>query len=850
MRLSELQTGEKATIVKVLGNGGFRKRIIEMGFVRGAEVQSILNAPLHDPVKYNVMGYDVSLRKSEASMIEVLSEEEFKKTITGNVYYGTLNEKEKRQKAIEEKEKNIKVALVGNPNCGKTSLFNYISNSREHVGNYSGVTVEAKEGKFEFQGYKFTLIDLPGTYSMTSYSPEEKYVRSTIVEEQPDVIINVVDSSNLERNLYLTTQLIDMNMPMIIALNMYDELKANGDTLDYKLLGKLLGVPMIPTVGRTGEGLDTLFHVVINIYEGYNFLTENGEINKDLFIKEFEHNPSRHQNVEGESHQDIYEVVHHIHINHGNELELSIKRIQEGIKKNEALRAKYSTRFLAIKLLEGDKEAENFISQLENSSEILQVQKEEQKRIAGVLNEDSESAVSNAKYGFISGALKETFSAGAKDDKKFTEVMDSIVTHKYWGFPVFLFFIFLMFECTFTLGNYPMEWIDQLVNWISDLVKDNMADGILKDLITDGVIGGIGGVIVFLPNILILYAFISFMEDSGYMARAAFIMDKVMHKMGLHGKSFIPLIMGFGCNVPAIMGTRIIESRKSRLITMLVLPFMSCSARLPIYLLLIGIFFPNHGSLMLFIMYLTGVVMAIIFAKVFRRFFKEDEAPFVLELPPYRMPTAKSVMIHVWDKTKEYLKKMGGIILVASIAVWFLGYFPRDTEYDQLKNLPEEEIQQMTSANGESPLQIASERQTKNSYIGQIGQTIEPVIRPLGFSWQMGVALFSGALAKEVVVSTITVLYTGADDNEASVKEKLQNEKNADGSNVYTPLTIFCFMIFVLIYFPCVATLMAIKNEAGSWKWPLLSIVYTCSLAWITSFIIYHIGLIIMPLFS
>lgn len=843
MKLSDLKSGEKATIVKVYGNGGFRKRIIEMGFVRGTEVTSLLDAPLHDPVKYRLMGYEVSLRKSEASMIEVLSEDEFRQTVEENPFFGTLTEQEKKKQVAEQKEKHIKVALVGNPNCGKTSLFNYISNSREHVGNYSGVTVEAKEGKFEFQGYTFTLIDLPGTYSLTSYSPEERYVRKTIVNDTPDVIINVIDTSNIERNLYLTTQLIDMNMPTVVALNMYDELEANGDTLDYKLLSKLLGMPAVPTIGKTGKGLDTLFHVVINLFEGYNFLNEHGEINKELFIKEFENNPKKHQDIEGESHENIYEIVHHIHINHGNEIEQSINRLRSLMQQDTSVRAKYSARFLSIKLLEGDTDAETFVKSLKDSDEIFAAQKEEQKRLEKELKEDSESAISNAKYGFIAGALKETLRHGKVNERKFTEQLDSIVTHKILGYPVFLFFIFLMFECTFTLGNYPMEWISNGTELLSDTLRKSMADGMLKDLLIDGIIGGIGGVIVFLPNILILYLFISFMEDSGYMARAAFIMDKVMHKMGLHGKSFIPLIMGFGCNVPAIMGTRIIESRKSRIITMMVLPFMSCSARLPIYLMLIGSFFPTKGSLMLFLLYFIGVVLAIIFAKIFRNHLKEDEAPFVLELPPYRMPTCKSVLIHVWDKTKEYLKKMGGIILVASIVVWFLGYFPQDKELDKLRQEQIENAELAENQDFQAKWQTAEERQKENSYIGKIGHMVEPMISPLGFNWQMGVSLFSGAIAKEVVVSTLTVLYSGG--NEDGLGEKMKKEVRPDGTLVYTPLVTFCFMLFVLIYFPCIATLSAIKNESGSWKWPIVSAVYTSLLAWILTFVVYNVGLLL-----
>ena len=843
MRLSELQTGEKAYIVKVLGNGSFRKRIIEMGFVRGANVKAILNAPLKDPVEYQVMGYNVSLRKSEASMIEILNEEEFKQTEQENEYHGVLNEDELRQQMLQEKEKTIRVALVGNPNCGKTSLFNFISNSSEHVGNYSGVTVEAKEGRFEFQGYKFVLVDLPGTYSLTSYSPEERYVRNNLVDETPDVIVNVVDSSNLERNLYLTTQLIDMNMPMVVALNMFDDLQAKGDKLDYEQLAKLLGLPMVPTVSRSGKGIDMLFHVVINVYEGYNFITGNGEINKEKFLKEYENNPDKHHPVEGETHQKIYEVVHHIHINHGPVIEDSIARLQAVIKKDKAIRARFSTRFLAIKLIEGDKEVAEQLAGMENAHEIFELQKEEQTRIQKELKEDAESAVSNAKYGFITGALTETLVINKTDDRKLTKTIDKFVTNKYLGFPIFLFFVGIMFECTFSLGKYPMGWIDSLVGWFSELLKTTLPNGVLKDLVVDGIVGGVGGVIVFLPNILILYLFISFMEDSGYMARAAFIMDKVMHKMGLHGKSFIPLIMGFGCNVPAIMGTRIIESRKSRLITMLVLPFMSCSARLPIYLLLIAAFFPHHGSLVLFALYLIGVIMAIIFAKIFRKYFKEDEAPFVLELPPYRMPTGKSVLIHVWEKTKEYLKKMGGVILIATIAVWFLEYFPRDTQYESMKSHPTAQ-DTIRNAQGETAIGIAAKQQKENSYIGQLGRATEPLIQPLGFSWQMGISLFTGAVAKEVVVSTLTVLYTGNSDSEEALSQRLQTAHSPGGTPVYSPLIAFCFMIFVLLYFPCIATLIAIKNESGHWKWALLSAVYTCILAWTVTFAVY-LGLLV-----
>lgn len=845
MKLSELKTGQKAIIVKVRGNGGFRKRIIEMGFVRGAEVKAIQNAPLQDPVEYHIMDYNVSLRRSEGDMIEIMSEDEFKLSNIKTDYKGTIDVSEIFRKEADKQSKKIRVALVGNPNCGKTSLYNHISHASEHVGNYSGVTVEAKEGHFYFEGYDFTLVDLPGTYSLTSYSPEEVYVRKNLVEDTPDVILNVVDSSNLERNLYLTTQLIDMNMPMVIALNMFDELQQKGDRLDHEQLGLLLGVPAIPTVGRSGRGIDTLFHIIINIFEGSYYLSNEGGIDKEKFISEFENNPDKHK--AGEAHKPVFDTVHHIHIHHGNVIEESEKRLQEAIKKDQSIRARYSTRFLAIKLIEGDQEAMKIASALPNGEEILSIQKEEQKRIETELGEDAESAVANARYGFIAGALRETFTPAAVDGRKITKEIDRFATNKYLGFPIFLMFIAFMFWCTFSLGNYPMEWIDAGVGFLKDSIAATMPNGMLKDLIIDGIIGGVGGVIVFLPNILILYLFISFMEDSGYMARAAFIMDKVMHKMGLHGKSFIPLIMGFGCNVPAIMGTRIIESKKSRLITIMVLPFMSCSARIPIYTLFAVAFFPQHPALAMFSLYFIGVFMAFVFAKIFRYFLKEDEAPFVLELPPYRMPTAKSVLTHVWDKTKEYLKKMGGIILVASIIVWFLEYFPRDTEFEAMK-MDSTEQYTMPDGNGETPLATAALRQKENSYIGKIGKTIEPAIRPLGFTWQMGVSLLAGSVAKEIVVSTMNVLYTGGndlDDDEASVQQlsnKMHNELRADGTHAYTSLTAFAFLVFVLLYFPCAATIAAIKNETNSWRWAGISVVYTTCLAWLMAFLIYQVG--------
>jgi ferrous iron transport protein B len=822
MRLSELQTGEKGVIIKVMGHGGFRRRIIEMGFIKGKTVEVLLNAPLKDPIKYKIMGYEISLRRQEAAMIEVMSEEEARESMQETHFHNPIAEdipvsEAKLKEIASGKRRTINVALVGNPNCGKTSLFNVASGSHEHVGNYSGVTVDAKEGHFDFQGYHFRLVDLPGTYSLSAYSPEELYVRKHIIDETPDVIINVVDAGNLERNLYLTAQLIDMNVRMVVALNMYDALLHSGNTLDHKKLGQLFGVPIVPTVSRTGKGIDNLFHVIIGLYEGADFIGQKEEI-QDEAMREYRewHNKYVPDHKYGSHDEETHDFggksyIRHIHINHGPELERSIDAVKEVICKNENIRYKYSTRFLAIKLLENDKDIEQrVISTLPNGEEVIRVRDKEAERIRLSMNEDSEQAITDAKYGFITGALKETYTEKNQNTEMFTRIVDSIVTHKIWGFPIFFVFLYLMFECTFVFGEYPKGWIEWLVEQIASLAETFMPAGPLKDLIVDGIIGGVGGVIVFLPNILLLYIFISFMEDSGYMARAAFIMDKIMHKMGLHGKSFIPLIMGFGCNVPAIMASRIIESRKSRLVTILINPLISCSARLPIYLVMIGAFFPSKASLVLLSIYVTGILLAVLMARIFSRFIvRGDDAPFVMELPPYRMPTAKSVLRHTWEKGAQYLKKMGGIIMIASVIIWFLGYYPNHDAYS-------------TTA-----------EQQENSYIGQIGKAIEPVIEPLGFDWKMGIGILSGIGAKELVVSTLGVLYTNDDD--------IESVDLADRIPI-TPLVAYGYMLFVLIYFPCIATVAAIKNESGSWKWAAFTICYTTLLAWIVAFLVHQVG--------
>lgn len=822
MLLSDLKTGELGVIVKVNGSGAFRKRILEMGFVKGKVIKVILNAPLKDPIKYKIMDYEVSLRRSEAQLIEVEAPDSLQSKATSEEIFSFENSYDTNEvtqkREYDSSIKKITVALVGNPNAGKTSLFNIASGAHEHVGNYGGVTVDSKEGKFKHNGYQIRIVDLPGTYSISAYTPEELYVRKYLVEEKPDVVINVVAASNLERNLYLTTELIDMEMSMVIDLNMYDELLASGSQFDYEKLAGAIGIPIIPTVCRTGMGIKDLFDAIIRVYEG----------------KE--------------------SIVRHIKIYYGNTMENSISRLNIQIGKEDVPNEMFPIRYLSIKLLEKDKAVTDYIKQTYKSADqILSLAQEEIENIETTLNEDTESAITNARYGFIAGALKETYNEKLKDSDA-TRAIDALVTNKYLGFPLFFLFMWIMFECTFRLGAYPMEWIESCVEWIGTMVSQYMPEGMLKDLIIDGIIGGVGGVIVFLPNIVILYAFISFMEDSGYMARAAFIMDKVMHKMGLHGKSFIPLIMGFGCNVPAILATRTIESRNSRMITMLVNPFMSCSARLPVYLLFAGVFFKSYAGLVLFGLYAIGILLAVVSARIFKRYlFPGEDAPFVMELPPYRMPTVKSVTRHMWDKSQQYLKKMGGVILIASIIIWFLGYFPQHSaNTDQLDTKIEQidrEFEQGSLTENQKDNQIADLESQKNiahtesSYIGRIGKFIEPVMEPLGFDWRISVSLLTGSAAKEVVVSTLGVLYTGnPDEAENSLQDRLLSSTNPDGTPTFTPLVVASLLLFVLIYFPCVATIAAIKEESGSWKWGMFSIGYTTILAWILSFLVYQIG--------
>ena len=821
IHLSDLKTGEEGIITKVLGHGAFRKRITEMGFVKGKRVTVIKNAPLQDPVEYKIMNYNVSLRRSEAQLVEVIAVEDAY-TLAKVPFAGTIDEEILKISALLQGSE-INIALVGNPNCGKTTLFNFASGSHERVGNYSGVTVDAKEATMKRGSYSFRIVDLPGTYSITEYSPEELYVRMHITEKMPDIVVNVVDASNLERNLFLTTQLIDMNIKVVIALNMYDELEKRDVKFDYEALGRMMGIPIVPTVASKGKGIDELLDRLIEVYE------------------------------------DRDPMVRHIHINYGAEIEAAIASVQKEIRVNSELTDKLSSRYVAIKLLETDKTTLSQLQQLKNVNQIKSVTSHAIEKLEKEYGEKSETIITDAKYGFIDGALKETFIEKVKDKRTRKRELDDLLTHKLLGFPIFLFFMWLMFQATFTLGSYPMELIDTGVGLLSSFLQTTMPEGALRDLLVDGIMGGVGGVIIFLPNILILFFFISLMEDTGYMARASFIMDKLMHKIGLHGKSFIPLVMGFGCNVPAIMATRTLDNKKDRILTMIITPFMSCSARLPVYVLLISAFFPHNQGLVLFSIYIIGITLAILVAMVMKRVvFSKKDVPFVMELPPYRIPTLKNTTIHMWHKGVQYLKKMGNVILMASILIWALGYFPRNVNYSEDYKAQIETLQTSSQlSQEEKDHQIRSievkkeaERQEK-SYIGQLGHAIEPVIEPLGYDWKMGVSILTGLAAKEIVISTMGILYQAdlhADESSDTLKENLVKQEHTSGvlkgQKVFTPLVAFGFMLFVLIYFPCVAVIAAIKKESN-WKWALFTMVYTTAIAWIVAFLTYQIGSLI-----
>ncbi len=822
MTLSDLESGQQAVITKVKGRGAFRKRINEMGFTRGRVITRIKNAPLNDPIEFKLMYFNISLRKSEAEQIQVVSGPEMAET---NDEHGSFLEipPQKIARKVKEESSVIDIALVGNPNSGKTTLFNAFTGANQRVGNYSGVTVNPFFKIIHFNGHTLRIHDLPGTYSLSAYSPDEALVRRFLLEEQPDIVINIVDASNLERNLYLTSQLIDMDLKMVMCLNMFDEFEKSGDQLDQASLSQLLGMPIVDTVASKGKGIKELFEKVIDLYEQ-------------------DKNP-----------------YNAIKVRCNNDVEDAIDHIQDEITPFTTITDKISPRLLAMQLLENDKTAEFYFDDPDKFKAVFDCTKLEAEQLEKLYQEEASTLISEARYAFIAGALKETLQQKAPSMLHSTsDKIDKLLTHKFIGFPIFLVFLWILFEATFTLGSYPMDWIEMGVGGLSDGLSGLIPEGFIKDLLINGIIEGTGSVLVFLPNIVILFFFIALMEDSGYMARAAFIMDKLMHRLGLHGKSFIPLLMGFGCNVPAIMGTRTIENPKDRLLTMMIIPFMSCSARLPVYIILVGAFFPAYPVLMLFSLYIFGMALAVVFSYVFNKLiFKTGQTPFVMELPPYRIPTIKSVFKHMWFRAYMYLKKVGGLILIASIVIWTLQYFPRDISFSRdYDGLISEKTVEMNSLRNTSEIEqlktsitaLEAEKEferTEKSYLGMLGKTVSPVFEPLGFDWKITISLITGIVAKEVVISTMGVLFKASDaeedTGEGELSRSIQKHFNTI-SDAPPPLTALSLLLFVLIYFPCIGVVITLAKEAGHWKWAVFSMTFTTVLAWIVSFFVFQIG--------
>ncbi len=701
----------------------------------------------------------------------------------------------------------ITIALAGNPNSGKTTIFNNLTGARQHVGNYPGVTVERKEGFRQQGNVEIRIVDLPGTYSLTAYSAEELVTRNFIIDEKPDAVIDIIDSSNLERNLYLAVQLMETGVPLILAFNMSDEARHRGYEFDVEKLSRFFGAPIVKTVGHKREGMDALLEAAISVA------------------------------AQKTGHRDGHKI------DYGHEIEEEVT-VLEGLLENQTLVDKYGTRWLAVKLLEGDKDVQVKV----DSAEIRAQVKKSNLRIEKMLGESPETAIAAGRYGYISGACQEAVRSTIEVRHTVSDRIDAVVTNRLLGIPIFLGLMYLVFSLTFTLGDPPMGWIEGFFEWLGGTVVSWWPEGsesLLKSLLVDGIIGGVGGVIVFLPNILLLFLAIAVLEDSGYMARVAFIMDRLMHKIGLHGKSFIPMLIGFGCSVPAIMATRTLENRRDRLTTMLVTPLMSCGARLPIYALIIPAFFPEvwHGP-MLWTIYVIGILLAIGSAKLLRTtIFKGESVPFVMELPPYRMPTLKGVLIHMWERGWLYLKKAGTIILGISILLWAMTTFPGLPEREAERFEKERQTIQTNSVNEEEKEALLaeidnqeSEEALAHSVAGRIGHTLEPVLKPMGFDWRIGTALIGAFAAKEVFVAQMGIVYSvgEADEESGSLRDKLRS--------TYTPLVAFCIMLFCLISAPCMATIAVTARESGSWKWAMLQLVGLTALAYVITALVFQGG--------
>jgi len=706
--------------------------------------------------------------------------------------------------------KKLTIALAGNPNSGKTTVFNNLTGARQHVGNYPGVTVEKKEGMLRYKDYEIKVIDLPGTYSLTACSLDEVAARNFVVEEKPDLVVDIIDTSNLERNLYLTTQFMELGTPLVLAFNMYDAALQQGFSIDKDRLAELLGCPIVFTIASKKIGMTELLEEA---------------------VKMAERKPPREKTF----------------INYSKEIQEELDRLETLISRDQELSRKYPVRWLGLKLLENDQEVIRKVRESAYTGAIqIQVAQSVQ-RLQEVFGDPPEAVLADRRYGFISGACSEAVKRTSEIRHTISDRIDKVLIDRILGLPIFLGLMWLVFQFTFKLSEPLMGWVETGQEWLGNLAGNLLPEsGVLQSLVVDGIIGGVGSVLVFVPIIFMLFLAMAFLEDSGYMARAAFIMDRIMHKIGLHGRSFIPMLLGFGCNLPAIMAARTIEDRKDRLTTILVNPFMSCGARLPVYTLFIGAFFSEKtGGNVLFSLYLLGIVVAVVMAKIFRKFlFKGEAAPFVMELPPYRMPTIRGLLIHMWERGVVYLKKAGTIIFAGCVLVWFLTNFPWNPRYSKNYDTLIEQAQ----GNEEKIAQLENEKafeKLEKSYAGRLGKFIAPVFRPLGFDdWKVSVGLVGGFIAKEIVVGTLGTLHAvgEADEESASLRQALQNETKADGSKLYTPLAAYALMVFVLLYIPCVATIAIIKRETNSWRWPAFAAFYTTAVAWLAAFIIYQGG--------
>ena len=824
MKLTELEIEEGFVVDKVATEGEIRQRIIEMGFTPGAKGWIVRKAPLGDPIEVHIMDYEISLRNSEAKGIEVSKSEEVE-IKKDRILKSSDTKKEKLEldsNLIENREDiykkikvpsnntKLKVAIAGNPNCGKTTIFNALTGANYKVANYPGVTVERREKDMVYNGYTYDLIDLPGVYSLSAYSQDEVVACDVLLNEKPDFIIDVIDATNLERNLYLTLQLIELGIPIVCVLNMYEFAEKNGVKINEKILTDILRLPFIKVYGNKYESVLLILDKIEDMYKSGN------KLNKDAAMR------------------------------YGETVEKSIKTITDNMQGDLSDLHK---RWLAIKTFEKDERAIHSIRrECSNGGEVIETVNKEIIKLESSENAKSDSIMADKRYSYIRGALQEAVKKDNIRAFNFTEAADVVFLNKWLGIPIFLVVLWLIFKVTFTLGAYPQEWIDMGISALSDFVGGLLEGSpLIQSLVVDGIIGGVGAVLSFFPLVLILFVGISFLEDCGYMARAAFLMDKVMHRLGLHGQSFIPLFLGFGCSIPATMAARTLRNKKDRIVTVLITTFMSCGARVPVYLMFTAAFFsPKIAPTIMFSIYIIGVITAFIIAFILRKaLFKGEETPFVMELPPYRAPRAKAVLRHMFDRGWMYIKKAGTYVFAASVIIWALMTFPQYEPNEQeevslreqaiaIASEQELDIEDEEIINTEYDKVLSSEG-LRRSYAGQIGRFIEPIIKPLGFDWRIGIALVAGGAAKEVLVSTIAQIVRVDEEDEASLTELLQNDP------VFNPIVAYSLLLFVLLYFPCFAAIGVMGAEIGN-KWIPFIVVYTLAVAWIVSFVFYQIA--------